>query len=27
VYGLNKRAKNLALPSDGRFRFVDASVD
>ena len=27
IYGLNKRAKNLALPADGRFRFVDASVD
>lgn len=27
IYGLNKRARNLALPADGRFRFVDASVD
>ena len=27
IYGLNKRAKNLALPADGRFRFVDASVE
>ena len=27
LYGVNKRAKNLALPADGRFRFVDASVD
>lgn len=27
IYGLNKRAKNLALPADGRFRFVDATVD
>ena len=27
VYGLNKRAKNLALPADGRFRFVDATVE
>ena len=27
IYGLNKRAKNLALPADGRFRFVEASVD
>jgi len=27
VYGLNKRAKNLALPSDGRLRFLEASVD
>jgi peptide/nickel transport system substrate-binding protein len=27
VYGINKRAKNLALPADGRFRFVDAAVD
>ncbi len=27
IYGLNRRAKNLALPADGRFRFVDASVN
>ena len=27
IYGLNKRAKNLALPADGRFRFVDATVE
>src|ERR1035437_698790 len=27
IYGLNKRAKNLALPADGRFRFVEATVD
>ena len=27
IYGLNKRAKNLALPTDGRFRFVEASVE
>lgn len=27
VYGVNKRAKNLALPGDGRMRFVDATVD
>ncbi len=27
IYGLNKRAKNLALPADGRFRVVDATVD
>jgi peptide/nickel transport system substrate-binding protein len=27
VYGVNKRAKNLALPADGRFRFVDATVE
>jgi peptide/nickel transport system substrate-binding protein len=27
VYGVNKRAKNLALPADGRFRFVEATVD
>ena len=27
IYGLNKRAKNLTLPADGRFRFVEASVD
>ena len=27
IYGLNNRAKNLALPADGRFRFVDATVD
>lgn len=27
IYGLNKRAKNMALPADGRFRFVDATVD
>jgi peptide/nickel transport system substrate-binding protein len=26
TYGLNKRAQNLALPADGRFRFVDATV-
>lgn len=27
VYGLNKRAKNLALPADGRFRFIEATVE
>jgi peptide/nickel transport system substrate-binding protein len=27
VYGLNKRAKNLDLPADGRFRFVNATVE
>jgi len=27
VYGINKRAKNLALPADGRFRFVTATVE
>lgn len=27
VYGLNKRAKNLELPADGRFRFVNATVE
>ena len=27
IYGLNKRAKSLALPADGRFRFVDATVE
>lgn len=27
VYGVNKRAKNLALPADGRFRFVEATVE
>jgi peptide/nickel transport system substrate-binding protein len=27
VYGLNKRAKALALPADGRFRFVEATVE
>ena len=27
IYGLNKRAKNLDLPADGRFRFVNATVD
>ena len=27
VYGINKRARDLALPADGRFRFVDARVD
>jgi peptide/nickel transport system substrate-binding protein len=27
IYGLNKRAKNLELPADGRFRFVNATVE
>ncbi|MEO9122935.1 MAG: ABC transporter substrate-binding protein [Burkholderiaceae bacterium] len=27
VFGVNKRVKNLTIPSDGRFRFVNASVD
>jgi peptide/nickel transport system substrate-binding protein len=27
IYGLNKRAKNLDLPADGRFRFVNATVE
>lgn len=27
VYGLNKRARNLELPADGRFRFVHATVE
>lgn len=27
VYGLNKRARNLDLPADGRFRFVNATVE
>jgi peptide/nickel transport system substrate-binding protein len=27
IYGLNKRAKNLELPADGRFRFVHATVE
>ena len=27
IYGVNKRAKGLALPGDGRFRFIDATVE
>ncbi len=27
VVGVNKRVKNLSVPGDIRFRFVDASVD
>ena len=27
IYGLNKRAKDLELPADGRFRFVHATVE
>jgi peptide/nickel transport system substrate-binding protein len=27
VYGVSKRVKNLVLPSDERFRFVDASIE
>ena len=27
VFGVNKRVKNLTIPADGRFRFLQASVD
>lgn len=27
IYGVNKRAKNLDLPADGRFRFINATVE
>ncbi|MEO6984775.1 MAG: ABC transporter substrate-binding protein [Paralcaligenes sp.] len=27
VFGVNKRVKNLVIPSDGRFRFVNATVE
>ena len=27
IYGINKRVKNLNLPADGRFRFVNESIE
>jgi peptide/nickel transport system substrate-binding protein len=27
VFGVNKRVKNLTIPADGRFRFLEASVE
>lgn len=27
IYGINKRVKNLTLPADGRFRFVNESIE
>ena len=27
VYGINKRVKNLILPADGRFRFINETID
>ena len=26
IYGINKRVQNLTLPADGRFRFVNESI-
>ena len=26
-FGINKRVKNLTLPADGRFRFVNETIE